>query len=86
MKVVKQFAVILSKEEKREGDIYLPIGIIDRITKNNIRKVISDYMSEYDADETLIKNIVNELFDNHHYDDWDNSDYDFRLEVTNYFE
>ena len=43
-------------------------------------------MSEYDADETLIKKIVNELFDNHHYDDWDNSDYDFRLEVTNYFE
>lgn len=83
---MKQFAVILSKEEKREGDIYLPIGIIDRITKNNIRKVISDYMSEYDADEMLIKKIVNELFDNHHYDDWDNSDYDFRLEVTNYFE
>ena len=83
---MKQFAVILSKEETREGDIYLPIGIIDRITKKNIRKVISDYMSEYDADETLIKNVVNELFDNHHYDDWVNSDYDFRLEVTNYFE
>lgn len=83
---MKQFAVILSKEKKREGDIYLPIGIIDRITKNNIRKVISDYMSEYDADEMLIKKIVNELFDNHHYDNWENGDSDFRLEVTNYFE
>ena len=30
---MKQFAVILSKEKKREGDIYLPIGIIDSITK-----------------------------------------------------
>ena len=43
-------------------------------------------MSEYDADEMLIKKIVNELFDNRYYDDWDNSDYYFRLEVTNYFE
>ena len=83
---MKQFAVILSKEKKREGDIYLPIGIIDSITKKNIRKVISDYMSEYDADEMLIKKIVNELFDNRHYDNWENGDSDFRLEVTNYFE
>ena len=34
---MKQFAVILSKEEEREGDIYFPIGIIDRITKQYTR-------------------------------------------------
>ena len=78
MKVI----VVLAKEERYDGDLYSPIGVV--YSEDKIFDVLKNYFNELclNYDDDYINTIVDDLCYNNMYDDWDYSDIAFKIETT----
>ena len=84
-------SVILSKEERYEGDVFVPIGVLHSVTEENIYSVLCDYCLDHCLDDSeenkkWLDEIADCLYYDKVYDDWKNSDFAFKIETTFLFE
>lgn len=86
-----EISVILSKEEQYEGDIFVPIGVLHSVTKENIYSVLCSYCFDHCLDDSeenkeWLDEVADYLYNDKVYDDWKNSDFAFKIETTFLFE
>lgn len=85
-----KISIISSKEETRNGDLYIPIGVISDMTKENIRSVIVNYLLENNFEDNecnmeYLNTIVENLYNNQEFDDYNDSDFAFKIQETYMF-
>ena len=86
-----EISVILSKEEQYEGDIFVPIGVLYSVTKENIYSVLCSYclghcLDDSEENKEWLDEVADYLYNDKVYDDWKNSDFAFKIETTFLFE
>ena len=85
-----KISIISSKEETNNGDLYIPIGVISDVTKENIRSVIVNYLIENNFEDNecnmeYLNTIVENLYNNQEFDDYNDSDFAFKIQETYMF-
>ncbi len=85
-----KISIISSKEETSNGDLYIPIGVISDVTKENIRSVIVNYLIENNFEDNecnmeYLNTIVENLYNNQEFDDYNDSDFAFKIQETYMF-
>lgn len=85
-----KISIISSKEETRNGDLFIPIGVISDVTKENIRSVIVNYLLENNFEDNecnmeYLNTIVENLYNNQEFDDYNDSDFAFKIQETYMF-
>lgn len=86
----KKISIISSKEETLNGDLFIPIGVISDMTKENIRSVIVNYLIENNFEDNecnmeYLNTIVENLYNNQEFDDYNDSDFAFKIQETYMF-
>lgn len=84
-------SVILSKEEHYEGNVFVPIGVLHTLTKENIYSVLCHYsidhcLEDSEENKAWLDEIADYLYNDKEYDDFKNSDFAFKIETTFLFE
>lgn len=85
-----KISIISSKEETLNGDLFIPIGVISDMTKENIRSVIVNYLIENNFEDNecnmeYLNTIVENLYNNQEFDDYNDSDFAFKIQETYMF-
>lgn len=85
-----KISIISSKEETNNGDLYIPIGVLSDVTKENIRSVIVNYLIENNFEDNecnmeYLNTIVENLYNNQEFDDYNDSDFAFKIQETYMF-
>lgn len=85
-----KISIISSKEETHNGDLFIPIGVISDVTKENIRSVIVNYLIENNFEDNecnmeYLNTIVENLYNNQEFDDYNDSDFAFKIQETYMF-
>lgn len=85
-----KISIISSKEETYNGVLYIPIGVISDVTKENIRSVIVNYLIENNFEDNecnmeYLNTIVENLYNNQEFDDYNDSDFAFKIQETYMF-